>query len=329
MKQSQLTDIAARIKAQPDWLIIGHEIPDGDCVGSILALFNALSMMGKNVEILLEDTIPQAYRFLCGSDNIKHPSDNINNLPKSVICLDCSDLDRVGDNVKMLIQSRDECINIDHHITNDYFGDMNYVDACAAATGEIICELLSFMEIDINIEIAEALLTSIIMDTNRFMNSNTTPKTLNRVALLLDKGVDINRIRVNLFESKTKLEVLLLRQALQNITISSDNKTAWMTLSFEEMANNGLLDCHPEGIIDYTRQIDGVEVGMLFREIQPGIIKIGFRSKGSVDVAVIAQQFGGGGHPQAAGARKCGSMNDVIFEVVNKVREVVLNCKAS
>ncbi|MGE5390025.1 MAG: DHH family phosphoesterase, partial [Deltaproteobacteria bacterium] len=213
--------------------------------------------------------------------------------------------------------------NLDHHRGNPQFGNYNYVDVDAAATAEIIYELLVALQVPVTPDIAQALFAGIVMDTGNFLNGNTTAKSLRIAADLIDSGVNIDHSRINLFESKPRAEVALMARALDNLEISSDGTMAWISLSYEEVAEAGALELYPETLINYTRMIDGVEVGMLFREIRPGTVKVGFRSKGKVDVASLASQFGGGGHLQAAGARQNGSLSEVIGRVLEVVKDVM------
>lgn len=318
---NSLQEIAAIIKETPEWLLVGHIIPDGDCVGSLLGLYWGLRSLGKRVVLGLEDPVPPIYRYLSGSELIA-PLSSYNELPTAVIFLDCSDQERIGSDALMSHQ-RTITVNIDHHATNQSFGDYNYIDSQAAATAEIIYSLLSEMQIAITPLIAEPLYAGIVMDSGRFMYSSTSPETLGVTAQLLRAGVNQERARIQLFESKPREEVLLLAQALKNLEWDESGRIAWMTLEYGEVSSIGALQLHPEGIINYTRSISGVEVGLLLREVSPGIWKIGFRSKGDVDVACLAARMGGGGHRQAAGARLEGTREQVKKQVLELVKEVV------
>lgn len=319
---NSLKEIAAVLKDRDNYLLTGHAIPDGDCIGSLIGLYLALLSMGKNAVILLQDKVPDLYYYLYGSDKIISPG-QIKGSFSNVIFLDSSDEQRVGTEVLECIKRRDFTINIDHHETNEFFGDMNYIDSGAAATGQIIFKLLREMNVEISLQMAEALYAAIIMDTGNFQYSNTSSETFQIAAELLECGVDLNRTRINLFESKQREEILLLKTALKYIDFSRDGRLAWMLLPYEEVKCIGALDIHPEGIIGYTRMIKGVEIGLLFREIKPGFVKIGFRSKKAVNVAEIAAHFGGGGHAQAAGARQEGTLAEVKNRVIRYIEDVL------
>lgn len=319
---NSITEIAEQLHNSDNYIIIGHAIPDGDCIGSMLGLYWGLKASGKKARLFLEGTIPDIYHYLDGWEEIR-PVDELVPGRENIILVDCADRERIGDIMLQRIEGRPIFVNIDHHLQEKPYASYNYVDPTAAAAGEIIFDLLPAMEVDITPQIADCLYAAIIMDTGRFMNSNTTPTTMQVAAQLLALGADIDRARINLFESKSRLEILLLGQALKHIDFSEDGRIAWMTLSYEEVKSIDALDFHPEGIINYTRMIAGVEIGLLFREIEPGVVKIGFRSKGSTNVAAIAQAFNGGGHRQAAGARQEGGLEEVRNRVIKKVKDVI------
>jgi len=317
-----LSLLAEAMKKEEHLVIVGHAVPDGDCVGSLLGLFWGLQQLQKRVEAYLADKVPAHYHYLAGSDQIKIAGEP---LPEGtcVVFVDCGDEERVGESFLPLLAGRGITFNLDHHRGNPLFGDYNYVDAEAAATAEIIYELLLALSVSITPDIAQALFAGIVMDTGNFLNGNTTARSLRIAADLLDAGVNIDRSRICLFESKSPAEVALMARALDNLEISPDGAMSWISLSYDEVAAVGALELFPETLINYTRMIDGVEVGMLFREIKPGTVKIGFRSKGQVDVASLARQFGGGGHLQAAGARQSGSLPEVIEWVLKAVKDVM------
>lgn len=314
--------IASQLLARDNFLLFGHIIPDGDCIGSIAALQLGLEARGKKVEVILQDPVPDIYKFLPVTARFRHEwSSDIN--AQNIIFLDCSDINRIGEQVSANLNSSVTTFNIDHHATNDYFADYNWVEPGAAATAELVFALLNALQVKINPEMATALFSGLVMDTGRFMYSSTTDKTMAIAADLLKAGVDINQVRINLFETKTREEILLIRLALNNISISDDGRIAWISLPYQQIEAIGALSIHPESIINYTREIKGVEVGILFREITPGIIKVGFRAKGDVDVARIAGRIGGGGHRQAAGASFEGSMAEAEKIVTKLVKDVI------
>jgi phosphoesterase RecJ-like protein len=287
----------------------------------MIGLYSALAFMGKKVSMVLQDKVPSIYHYLRFSNKIKEPEQPVQG--EITIFLDCSDAQRVGSTALTLLPAHNCTINIDHHETNEFFGTYNFVNSRASATAEIIYDLLKVMNVKITPEIANPLYAGIVMDTGSFKYSNTTSNTFKIAGELLDNGVNQSSARINLFESKSRQEILLLRLALQSIDFSDDGKIAWMTLPFQETYDLKALDLHPEGIINYTRMIEGVEVGLLFRETSPGTVKIGFRSKNDVDVAALATEFDGGGHKQAAGARMEGTIEQVKNTIIARIRDVL------
>ncbi len=317
-----LREIGHQLSISDDYVIVGHSIPDGDSVGSILALYLALISLGKQVRIIMQDPLSSVYEYLPAVNRFSRP-DDIDIMPGNVILLDCARLDRIGEQLLKRMQHRNVIINIDHHQDNDMFGDYNFVNPLASSTAEILYELLTIMDIKISREIADCLYAGIVMDTGSFMNSNTTSTTLKIAAMLLDKGADIDQARNNLLESKPHKEVLLLRQGLKHLEFHNQDRIACMKLPFEEVKHIDALDIHPEGTINYVRSIKGVEVALLFREVSPGLVKIGYRSKSEVDVAALANRLGGGGHKRAAGAQKTGSLDEVSKLVIEMVEDVL------
>ena len=319
---NKLEQIASEIKKRDDYLLVGHSIPDGDCIGSLIGLYLALQSLGKKVRMLLQDPVPYIYRYLVGSEYVLNPK-QLKEPIANVIFLDCSDEERTGDKVVAMLTDRNFAINIDHHQSNTMFGNYNYVNVEASSTAELVYELLGKLRIEISSDMAHALYVGVLQDTGSFQHNSTTSATFRTAAALMDKGVDLDLIKLNLFESKSKAEVRLLSLALQNINFNSNGKVAWMILKYDDVKAIGALDICPEGIINNCLTIQGVEVGLLFREISPGLIKVGFRSKGEVDVSAIAAEFGGGGHRRAAGAKQDGTMEDAERQIILAVESVV------
>ena len=309
---NSIEEIARQLGSHDKWLLMGHKIPDGDdCIGSLLGLALGLERLGKKAEILLGEALPVNYHYLQGIELFK-TAGQISRDYSGLVYLDCSDLGRVHEDVLQLAGAYDlPTINIDHHASNNFFAEYNYVDAGAAATGEIIWHILSAMQAPVGKDIAEALYAALLMDTGGFLNGNTTSQALTLAARLLELGVDINQARINLFESRSLTEMMLIKEALQTLDFSPDGRIGWIMLSHARVANLDALDVHPEGLVNYARMVQGVEVGVLLREISPGLVKVGMRSRGELDVAQLAATWGGGGHRQAAGVTISGSLKNV------------------
>ncbi|NLW44695.1 MAG: bifunctional oligoribonuclease/PAP phosphatase NrnA [Syntrophomonadaceae bacterium] len=320
MNSEELETAAQALMRQKKLTLLGHSIPDGDCVGAVNALMWALADMGKDVNAVIEDGVPPTYRFLNGSERIA----SILNLPPINDCLvylDCATKERVGDRLFPLIPAAATVINIDHHVSNQSYGTVNLVDVSASSTCEIVFCLLRKMDRPITIDIATSLYCGIVMDTGSFQYSNTGPQTHQVAAELLQCGVDVDLVRTRLFESKSRVEVSVQKTALDSLEFSKDGRIASMHLSYDDLTRLGAADLHFEGIINMARNIENVEVALLFREIQPGVVKVGFRSKQLVDVNRIAGEWGGGGHKRAAGATLRGELEAVKKLVLLKVEE--------
>jgi len=319
---NNLIETARAIQARDYFLLVGHAIPDGDCIGSLLGMHQLLKNLGKQSRMVLQDPVPRMYHYLAGSAEVMSPA-QLHDPEENVIFLDCADEERAGRELLSKLAQRQYTINIDHHQSNTRFGEINHIQPDMAATAELLYHLARQLSVQITPAMANALYAGIVQDTGSFHHSNTRAETFRIAADLLECGVDLVQTRIHLFESKSRDEMNLLTCALHSMRYSEDGKMAWMTISYQEAEELGVLDLHPEGIINHTLMVEGVEAGMLFRETQPGIIKVGFRSKGHIDVAQIASSLGGGGHRQAAGVTIEGSLEQVQERVIAAVREVI------
>lgn len=320
---NSLEEIADEIRKRSRFWLVSHATPDGDSIGSLLALHQGLRALGKQSIMVLKDPVPRIYHYLQDNDSVISPGEVKGNM-EQVIFLDCADPERAGQEVLNLIAPNGFFVNIDHHQSNTLFADLNYVQPQAAATAELVYKLLKLLEIKINKSMANALYAAIVQDTGSFQHSNTSSNTFRIAAELLECGVELSKTKINLFESKKQAEINLLGHALNSIKFSPEGKIAWMTISYQDALKLGAVDLHPEGIINHTLMVEGVEVGLLFREIKPGHIKIGFRSKSSADVSKLAAAFGGGGHRQAAGAQMDDSLEECMDRVIKAVRDVIV-----
>jgi len=299
--------------------ILSHVLPDGDCVGSMLALGRALESLGKQVLLVNPDPVPEYLVFLPGSDRIVTPN-KVAEWPHQLICVDCSDPARLG---KEVVMADKHVINIDHHVSNTGFGSINYVDQDAAATGQIIARIVDGLGIAWDKELATLIYAAVVTDTGSFQYSNTSVEIHLLAAKLISTGIDVSNINQRIYETKSLEGVKLLGQALCSLEVSGDGKMAWIEITRSTMERFGAKDEHTEGIISFTRSISSVEVGMLFRELGPGQVKVGFRSKQFVDVNKLAGIFGGGGHYRASGCVVSGELKDVVPMVVAKAQEFV------
>lgn len=322
---NSLQDVAALINQSGHILITSHISPDGDSIGSVLGLGLALSTAGKKVSLVLSSPVPALYRFLAGSERIITPA-LISGQPDLCIFLDCTDLQRAGEEWYLPLIAGVPVINIDHHISNSLFGTLNLVDSTASATAEVIGRLLPEMGIGFSPEVANALYTSLMTDTGSFQYQNTSPATLRLAAQLLENGVDLTAVRENLYESRSLISLQVIALALDKLKTSADGRIAWTTLDYPSLAELAATSEHCEGVVNYPVSITGVKVGILFREMANGSVKVGLRSRQGFDVNEIAAIFGGGGHRLAAGCQLAGPLIEAVPRllavVAGKLEEV-------
>jgi len=316
--------IKAYLEPYKDIILLIHEKPDGDCLGSALALGHHLISEGYHPLLYYPDPIPAIYDYLPGQEMIKHYQEK--NLPEGIpiIAVDCADSGRILYN----LPHGAPLINIDHHSSNDSFGEFNLIDAKAAATGEIIYELLSEAEKKITVPTATCLYVAISSDTGGFRYSNTTAKTFRIAGELLNLGAKIDYIRENLFDRHPLSELITIKLAFANMQFSLEGKLAWSILSYKELLANNLLDVDTESVISLLRSVEGVEAALVFKELEPAKVKISFRSKKYLDVNLLANEFGGGGHARAAGCSLEGNLKEITNKVLNRAQVRLRECLA-
>ncbi|MCR3922477.1 MAG: bifunctional oligoribonuclease/PAP phosphatase NrnA [Firmicutes bacterium] len=314
---NSLHEIAVHLQNCRSVLVTAHIMPDGDAIGSTLGLGLALQKLGLTVTMFSVDSVPARYHFLQGVEQIV-----IGALPAAsfdcVLVLDCGDhfrLRPIWDNIK-----DNFIINIDHHPTNPLFGHLNYVDHQASATGELVFGLLDELGCELDHAIAEALYVAISTDTGSFKFESTTAQTHAIAGKLVSAGVNPGSITPVLFDLRTPAAIFILRQALCSLTFSADGKIASLALTEDDMQKSHAKDEDLDGVVNYAKNIQGVEVGLIFREKADGTVKVGFRSH-RVDVSKIASSFGGGGHVRAAGCSLSHSLQETMQIVLAAVRQ--------
>lgn len=314
--------IAAEIRKSRTIAVLSHVRPDGDAIGSQLALTLSLLDLGKVVDAWNEDGLPEAFSFLSRSELVTVPPRAAKTFDL-VIALDTATRDRLGAPLQAIKQA-DCWINIDHHVSNPSYGDLNYLDLTAPATGQIVFELIQQQQYPLNLEIAEALFVAISTDTGSFRYRNTSARTFAVVAELVRQGVDVARISHFLYESQPKRRVLLLHELLHNAHFYARDRIATMALTLEKKRQLGIQPADTDGLIDIVRSIETVVVAILFEELEDNRVRVSMRSKNTeIDVNKICGEFGGGGHPLAAGARIRGSLEEVEKLVTNRVSDEI------
>lgn len=297
-ESTAIEEMVEVLRKAPKVALFSHVSPDGDCMGSMLAIGQALEKMGKEVTFYNPDPVPRNLTFLPGSSRIRQKLPSYST--KTLMFVDCTDFQRVNLTISE-IPEESTVLNLDHHISNQYFGHYNWVDAQASASGEIALALIKRLGVEIDSDIATNLYTAIVTDTGCFQYSNTTAQTHRLTAELLDIGLDFSSIHHNIFDQKPLAQIKLLQHALHGLEIHADGQLAIMTLSLEDFRKSGAEQELSEGLVNHARSISGVEVAVLLREVEPQEIKGGFRSNLWLNVNEIAAQFGGGGHKRAAG----------------------------
>jgi len=309
--------IKTAIKRFNKFLISSHINPEGDSVGSQVALASLLKRLGKEVVILNESPVPHILQFMKGAENILKEIPRDFNFQAAII-LDCPDMSRIG-NVSAHIADNKPLINIDHHISNENFGKYSWVDADVSSAGEMVFELFEAFKVKVGYNEAVALYTAIMTDTGSFKYTNTSSRTHRIIAQLIDAGVKPYEIFGKIYESRSLQDTNLLAAALQTLKVTDDEKVAWLWVTKEMLKKTKASLEGTEGIIDFARSIEGVEVAILFRETgTEDRMKVSFRSKGSVDVNKLASFFNGGGHITASGCTVLGKMQDVEKRVLDR-----------
>lgn len=306
------------IRAAKSVIVLAHTDPDGDAIGSMLAMYLVLKGLGKKAAMYCRDGVPEIYEFLPESDRVK---DSLNNERYDLaIAVDCGDEERVdkGINLKDLAGT---IVNIDHHPDNTRFGDINLVEKISSVS-ETLFKLFKKMRVKVTRDVASCLYAGIMTDTGNFRYDYTTADTLDTAATLARCGAKISKIAMAVYETKTMSSVRVLGAAMYRLESSQSGKVAWTVLPKQLMDSLGAKSEDLTGVVDHIRSIKGVEVAILFREEEDGV-KINFRSKFTVNVSEIAQGLGGGGHIRASGAVMQGPLDEVKQKVLDEVFKVI------
>ena len=320
---SVLDNIKEKIMSSSSILILTHENPDGDAIGSSLALYNALLKIEKKALVYIP--IPdKTYSFLPGYNEMM--SGEIMPIYKDFdlcISLDASDLNRLG-NAKELFEEIGSTICIDHHITNQNYADINYVNAVASSTCENLMVIMAGLDIAINKEIGECLYTGILTDTGGFRYS-CQPETMEMVATIMETGVNTGKIYRTIYDITTYAKTKLSGRCIDRLELTEDGKIAFTYVLKADLNEFGLEESDTDQIVYFGRDIDSVEVSLFAKEREDGSFKVSMRSNDIVDVSVVASKFGGGGHVRAAGCESAMTLEQIrqalteeIYKQLNK-----------
>ncbi|WP_028561389.1 DHH family phosphoesterase [Paenibacillus pinihumi] len=322
--RQQLEAALAFMNEGDDFLVVSHVQPDGDAISSTVVVGWLLNKLGKRFLLVNESELPSRLSFLTLADSIQRFNEQAPPWGFSrVISTDCADYKRIGQ-VSSSFQPGTALLNIDHHPTNDGFGSVNVIRSDAAATVEILYDLIEHAGIALDVEAATAIYTGLMTDTGGFRYANTTPHVMSIAAELLKLGVKGNDLADHLLEKMTRPQLMLLQRGLSRLAFTEDGKIGWLYITPADLEETQAVPEDLEGLVNYARNIDGVEVGMLFKGTMDGQTKVSLRSAGRVDVAAIAQSFGGGGHVRAAGCRLEYGLPEAMPKVVDAVRRVLV-----
>ena len=308
-KAGQIIQTSQRI------LIVSHIRPDGDAVGSVLGLGLALSTIGKDVQMILEDGVPKSFRHLTGSDRINK---RIEDPCDCSVVLDCSDLNRTG---KIFLDGSCPNINIDHHNTNLNFARINLVNSKATATAEILAQLLPAWNLPIDLPVAEALLTGLITDTLGFRVSGMSPGTMRIAADLFEIGADLPTLYNKALHTRSYQAARYWGTGLSALQI--EDRLLWTCLTLEDRQTADYQGRDDADLINILQTIDDADIFVIFIEQTRDSVKVSWRARPGYDVSEIALQFGGGGHKPAAGAEVQGSVDEVIDKVLTATRSLL------
>lgn len=307
-----LKQAAAEIRQASSIVLACHVRPDADALGSLLGLFLGLEQLGKRVTALSPDGVPALYRFLPGWERVQCSVAGTWDLG---IGMDADGSDRLG-TAEAVILAQPRVIDIDHHTGPERYGHLQLVDATAAATGELIFELLNELGAEISPEIARCLMAAILTDTGSFRFSNVTPNLFRVAAALTEAGAAPAPIYEAVYGSRPYAATQLMGRLLAGLQRSADGRVVWGGLAREDFAGLGLDGTATEGFVDQMRMVSGSEVALFFRQEEAGEVRVSLRSRGNVNVARVAEEFGGGGHAPAAGCTLPGPLSEAMDRVV-------------
>jgi len=308
-----LEQVLHHIGERRHFLVTSHTRPDGDAIGSTLALAQVLRKMGKSAEVVFGDTVPVIYQPLPHAETIQH-AHLVNGKYDAAIILECDSV------VRTRLQGLEEhfLINIDHHATSKPFADVNWIDPGACAVAEMVFRLAQAAGVKITADIATCLYAAVLTDTGAFCYSPTNAHTFELAKRLVEHGADPARIAQSIYFSTPTSKMRLLGAALSNL--HREGAMTWMSVTRQDMDRCGALDEDCEGLVNYALSIAGVEVAVFFRETGAERVRVSIRSKGAVNVADIAEKYGGGGHECASGFSTAGPLSAAEELVLGELR---------
>lgn len=312
---AQVTRVAELIRSHQSFLIVGHVRPDGDCIGSQLALGLGLRALGKQVRVYTPGPLMRHLTFLPHAHMVETALD-MSFEPEVTAYVDCGGRDRAGQD----FEPRGRIINIDHHLSNDHFGDAAYVNTRATAAGEMVYDVLQHLGVELTADIASALYLAIMADSGSFKFSNTVTRTFEIVTELVRAGASPSWIASEFYDTQRPGTLWLKGQILSHLHYECEGRLCWAEITQEMYERAGGESCEPEGLVSELRSIEGVEVSVLIHELAEGGARAGIRSRGTWDVNMIATELGGGGHRNASGCFIRGNYPEVRDRILDVAR---------
>jgi bifunctional oligoribonuclease and PAP phosphatase NrnA len=327
LTNSTFAEIAEVLRKHESFVVLSHVRPDGDALGSQIAMGLALQKLGKKVKVWNEEGLLEKFSFLLGGELVATPPSEPEDFDV-VLALDTATRQRLGDKTLAAIGRAKVWVNIDHHSSNPRYGDLVHIDSIAPATGQILFELLQSQDLPLDEAIAENLFAAISTDTGSFQYQNTTARTFEIAADILRCGISVGRLSQQLYESYPRRRIELLRVLLDRMRFDADGKVASFSLPVATAHEIGVIPEDNEGLIDHLRAIEGVIIAIFFEELEDGKVRVSMRSKdAAADVCEICMRFKGGGHKLAAGARVPGTLDEVASRVIEAAVGAVKSLK--
>lgn len=314
-QMTDLQSVVEALRAHDRFLVVSHENPDGDALGSLLATTVALRQLDKDVQMYLSGgaPLPREYAFMQLDGVLREVPGDIEE--RVLVAVDCAKADRMGSDPAPIERSK-LVVNIDHHHDNTRFGHVNLIVADASSTGEVLRDVFRELGVEITPEIAEPLYIALVTDTGRFQYANTTPKSLRLAAELVDAGADVHAVFQEVYESVEFAKLKLLARALERARVFEGGRIVVSDLPRKDFSDVGAPEAYSEGIIDYLRAVEGSELAVLIREPPRDdgpTRRVSLRASiDELDVSAIARSFGGGGHRQAAGFQSDKPIDEII-----------------
>jgi bifunctional oligoribonuclease and PAP phosphatase NrnA len=313
-----LHKIAAAVKEHQRFLVATHIRPDGDALGSVLAMTFMLRKLGKAADAYCQDAAPPSQEFLPGVTDILHGDVDVSRYQVAVL-VDCGDLHRVGAALEAKLPHFPLLVNIDHHVSSTPFGNVYWVDPTASSTCEMLYDLSCVLPLELDEAIASQLYTGVLMDTGSFRFGNTTKKSLEVAAALVGAGARPAYIARQVYDSNSPNRLRLLAEVLGTLSFFADNRLATAVITQEMYARTQTTPVDSEAFINQLRSVKAVQIAIVFRAEANGTVYASLRSKGEVDVAAFAQKYGGGGHRQAAALRVTGDFETLCARITQDV----------